>query len=65
MNGWVNERGMPILKHTLCKVGTHTWLTTGTAESRLGKDPDEELPPHTRCDCGLIRWSERANSEAV
>ena len=50
--------GRPILKPTLCRVGTHVWTWTGSLSTALGT---YNLPQgaNERCDCGTYLWSER------
>lgn len=45
------ERGLPIVKRTLCSVGCHvfTWTSSGTSNT-----PD----PATACDCGITTYGD-------
>lgn len=42
-----------ILKATVCRVGHHVWLWTGSSTH-----PDSELHPLARCDCGRWTWAD-------
>lgn len=42
---WAPDYGLPIMRPTQCKTGTHVWVTTG-------RDPK----PGDICHCGLREW---------
>lgn len=48
--------GAPILRRTLCKAGTHSWVWNGFTSwgGRLESRPSLDM----YCDCGLYRWGE-------
>ena len=47
------EQGMPIVRGTSCRVGSHRflWANGGT---ELVSEPEGSM----RCTCGLYRWDE-------
>ena len=47
--------GIRISKPTLCKVGTHSWVWTGSARVFSLK---QEPGATASCDCGLYTWAE-------
>ena len=48
----MQERGMPIMLATKCKVGTHMFVVAGAASSKGLPERDQ------RCDCGLVTFAE-------
>lgn len=49
------EKGLPILKQTLCKTGNHVFIfATSSAGSQI---PPDDL----RCNCGMYRYEELVN----
>jgi hypothetical protein len=51
------ERGLPIMKSTLCRVGTHTFVWASGSSK-----PDFKPPDHWRCSCGLTTWGEQVSA---
>lgn len=43
--------GAPILRRTLCRVGTHAWLYASSGRIK-------ELPAELKCQCGAYTWQE-------
>lgn len=44
------ERGLPIVKRTLCRVGAHVWISNTSGTSTFPR-------PSDFCNCGLTTWA--------
>jgi hypothetical protein len=51
------ERGLVIMKSTLCRVGSHTFVWVSGSRRADHKPPD-----HWSCSCGLTTWGGQVNA---